>query len=426
MNRDVLRTISVAVSSVAVTMFEVDVQRMVRSATDARNWDISVVCESHSNQHVNQINVPSGSSDEEDSFQVQSISRIDTSELNTVKSDNCKDFNKWLLDVIVKGHTIEARVDTGAEVSTISKKVFLEIGCNKVTKTNARLVGYGSREIPVIGRAKLSVVVPNGKSELVTFYVTDSDNHTLLGMPAIRTLELIPQLGEVYQVSEDLDEAKALIRKYSEVFEGLGKFGDPVELVLKDTAEPRAVPTRLIPQNMRGKLKAELSRLREAGVIVRDTDPGQWISPLVLVNKPNGDLRLCLDPQYLNTQLVRAQCVIQTTTEIFSRISGSEYYTTVDAKQGFHQIRLDERSSQLTSFITPYGKFRYVRLPMGICNAPEIFHQRMSDAMSDIPGVEVYIDDIMVHAPTLEVHNRRLELVLKRCKEVGRSHTKSR
>ena len=330
--------------------------------------------------------------------------------------------NKWILKLIVKGKTIDTRVDTGAEVSTIFKKLFLYLGCREAKKTKARLVGYGDKPIPVIGHVKLSVRVPSGRSETVKFYITDNDNATLLGMPAIKALGLLPKL-EINQVggNDTLDSVSKQnwVDKYPEVFNGLGKFGEPVKLELKSGATPKAVPARLVPHKKRRKLKVELDKLVKSEVIVKDTTPVQWLSPLVLVDKPNGDLRLCLDPHYLNTQVVRAQCAIPTTPEIFSRISGSKYFTALDAKQGFHQIPLDSESSKLTSFITPYGKFRYLRLPMGISNAPEIFHQRLVDAMSDLDGVEVYIDDILIHAPTLTEHNNRLEQVMERCKQLG-------
>jgi hypothetical protein len=157
----------------------------------------------------------------------------------------------------------------------------------------------------------------------------------------------------------------------------------------------------------------------DQGVIVRDTSPVEWFSPLVLVNKPNGDLRVCLDPQYLNKQLVRAQCAIPTTTEIFADIAGSKYFSTFDAKSGFHQIPLDEPSSKLLSLVTPFGKFRFVRLGMGICNASEIFHQIMVDAFANIKGVEVYIDDVMVHSPTKEGHGSAMKQVLEISRAIG-------
>lgn len=154
-------------------------------------------------------------------------------------------------------------------------------------------------------------------------------------------------------------------------------------------------------------------------IIARDKEPSAWFSPPVIVNKPERSIRLCLDPQYLNTQLVRTRCALSTPTEIFSRINGSQWFTCPDGKQGFHQLELDPKSSQLTSFLTPFGKYRYLRMPMGITNAPELFSQTILDLLKDIPGVECYIDDVLVHAKTMEEHNAQLEAVLERFSKAG-------
>ena len=336
--------------------------------------------------------------------------------VNTIDTSSHNGFlkaNKWLLTVSIQGYKIETKVDTGAQVSTMSLSQFIKLGGKKVTRTSTRLTGYGNKEITVIGRVKLDVSLRNGKSAVVKFYVTDDDNQTLLGMPAIQDLQLLSNV----KVIDDINES--LSGEYDDVFTGLGKVGEPVSLQLKHDAKPRAVPPRVVPHRLKQKLKKELDKLVSQGVIVKDTSPTQWLCPLVLVHKPSGDLRLVLDPQYLNTQLVRAPCAIPTTTEIFSKLSGSKYFSTLDAKSSFHQIPLDDESSKLLSFVTPFGKFRYVRLGMGICNASEIFHQTMMDNFSDLPGVEIYIDDILVHAPTKQEHDSRLKMVLERCRKIG-------
>ena len=335
--------------------------------------------------------------------------------MHNIESTGVVSNNKWLLNVLICNQSVEAKVDTGAECSTISKALFLKLGLSKVTRTRKRLEGNSGSGIAVIGKSKLSVVVLNGQTATVKFYVTDNDNQMLLGMPAITDLGLLPKV-RIEQVSA---KSHKVLSDYKDVFTGLGRVGEPVELVLKASAKPKAVPPRLVPNNLRGKLKKELDKLLDQGVIVRDTSPSEWLCPIVMAYKPSGEMRLCLNPQYLNKQLVRAQCAIPTTPEIFGRISGSKVFTTLDAKQGFHQIPLDEKSSKMLSFVTPFGKFRYVRLGMGICNASEIFHQTMVDAFADIPGVEVYIDDLLVHAPTSEEHDVRLEKVLERCRTIG-------
>ena len=144
------------------------------------------------------------------------------------------------------------------EVSTISK-VFLGLGCNKVTSTKSRLTGYDNQKIQVVGHAKLSVTVPSGKSAVVKFYVADNDNQTLLGMPAIAALELLATRS-VNQVSEKpkMLTKQKLVDSHPDVFKGLGKFGDIVALELKSTAAPKAIPARLVPLKKRQRLQVEL------------------------------------------------------------------------------------------------------------------------------------------------------------------------
>lgn len=108
-----------------------------------------------------------------------------------------------------------------------------------------------------------------------------------------------------------------------------------------------------------------------------------------------------------------------TATEIFSHLQGSSVFSCLDGRQGFHQIPLTHESSRLTCLVTPFGRFRFLCCPVGICNAPEIFHAKMVEIVQGIPGVEAYIDDILVHAPTLESHDVRLAQVLEHCQRAG-------
>ena len=159
-------------------------------------------------------------------------------------------------------------------------------------------------------------------------------------------------------------------------------------------------------------LVSELNHLETMGIICRDDELSECLSPTVIVRKPNGEVRLFLDPQHLNSQLIRTQCAMNTTTEIFSRLKGSKVLSCLDGRQGFYQLPLTHESSRLTCFVTPFGKFRYLRCPMGICNALEIFHALMVENVKDIPGVEVYIDDLLIPSPTLDLHDARLREVL--------------
>ena len=104
---------------------------------------------------------------------------------------------------------------------------------------------------------------------------------------------------------------------------------------------------------------------------------------------------------------------IPTFEELVSRLNGAVKFSKLDAKSGFYQIPLKEASRDLTCFITPFGRYRYKHLPMGIKVAPEIFQRKIEELLKDLPGVICYMDDILVFGRTGEEHDENLKKVLK-------------
>ena len=98
---------------------------------------------------------------------------------------------------------------------------------------------------------------------------------------------------------------------------------------------------------------------------------------------------------------------------------GARYFSSLDAASGFWQIPLDPESAPLTTFLTPFGRFHFNRLPFGITSAPEVFQQRIVSILGDIPNVVVYMDDILVFAPTQEIHDATLEAVQTALADAG-------
>lgn len=351
-------------------------------------------------------------SDNQEYFNVNCIFPVDSSH---------KINSEWLVGLNVKGLTHRVKVDTGAEVNVMSIDTLKNLGVNTVARSGATLSGYSGYKIQVVGKVDLPVAltspIDSTQNEIIAqFYVINQSAVTLLGLPTSRDLGLLPSF--VSEVTEATGVAQ-ILEKHSAVFKGLGKHQKTVSLKLKPDAVPKALPTKHIPSGVREKLKRELDNLEKTGIICKDNEPAEWLSPIVVVNKPNGAIRICLNPQHLNSQLVRSHCMLPTTEEIFSRIAGSCCFSTLDAKQGFHQVPLDDKSSKLVGFLTPYGKYRYLRLPMGLSVAAELFHQLMVDALTDIPGVEVFIDDVLIHGKSLSQHNDGLEQVFAKLKQVG-------
>ena len=124
-----------------------------------------------------------------------------------------------------------------------------------------------------------------------------------------------------------------------------------------------------------------------------------------------------IDPRPLNKAIKREHYHLPTTEEITTRLSGAKYFSTLDACSGFWQIPLDEESSMLTTFGTPFGRYRYTRMPFGIHSAQEVFHKRLHELFHDLDGVETDIDDILVWGRTVQEHDERLEKTLQRARQ---------
>jgi len=146
---------------------------------------------------------------------------------------------------------------------------------------------------------------------------------------------------------------------------------------------------------------------------------------MVVVPKKNGSLRICLDPKDLNKAIQRQHYPLPTIEDIATRLYGAKVFTIVDVKNGFWHVALDEHLSYLTTFHTPFGRYRWRRMPFGICSAPEIFQRKIHEIIEKLQGVEVVADDFLVvgHGESCEEanrdHDKNLDAFLRRCAEKG-------
>ena len=111
--------------------------------------------------------------------------------------------------------------------------------------------------------------------------------------------------------------------------------------------------------------------MEEMGVIAKEEQPTDWISSLVTVKKPNGKIRVCIDPKPLNRALIRSQYLMPTLEDLLPELAEARIFSVLDVRNGFWHLSLDDQSSKLTSFGTPFGKYRWKRLRFGVSTAPE-------------------------------------------------------
>lgn len=187
---------------------------------------------------------------------------------------------------------------------------------------------------------------------------------------------------------------------------------------LKDETPIKQRPRPIHPRDYEA-VKKHLKTLLDAGVIRESESP--FSSPIVVVRKKNGDVRLCVDYRKLNLQTIKDSYALPNLEESFSALAGSKWFSVMDLKSGYYQIEMNESDKHKTAFVCPFGFWEFNRMPQGVTNAPSTFQRLMEKCMSDIhlKEVLVFLDDLIVFSNTLEEHETRLIHVLSRLEEYG-------
>jgi len=140
---------------------------------------------------------------------------------------------------------------------------------------------------------------------------------------------------------------------------------------------------------------------------------------MVVVNKKNGGVRVCVDLKPLNRCVLREHHPLPKIDETLAQLSGATIFSKLDVNSGFWQVPLSENSKLLRTFITPFGCYCYNKLPFEISSAPEHFQRRMSSLLDSLQEVFCVMDDILVFRQSQEQHDTRLDSVLNRLSSSG-------
>ena len=162
-----------------------------------------------------------------------------------------------------------------------------------------------------------------------------------------------------------------------------------------------------------------IAEMEEMGVISPVIEPTDWCSGIVVVFKNNGSVNICVDMTKLNENVKRERHLLPSVEQTLGQLGGVQVFTKLDENSGFWQIPLDTKSSLLTTFTTPFGRFRFNHLSFGITSAPEHFQRRMSTILSGLGGVVCQADDILIYGKSQEEHDQNLQNVLQKLRETG-------
>ena len=233
-------------------------------------------------------------------------------------------------------------------------------------------------------------------------------------------------LKEVVAAAEHLTEEQQqmlleVLTKHEELFDGtLGNWKDvQYDIELRQGAEPYHARAFPIPRIHTQTLKNEVERLCRLGVL-KKVNRSEWAAPTFIIPKKDGTVRFISDFRELNKRIKRKPFPMPKIQDMLVNLEGFQYASSLDLNMGYYHIELTPNSKSYCTIVLPFGKYEYQRLPMGLCNSPDIFQEKMSELMSDLEFVRVYIDDLLTLTKgTFEDHLEKLDEVLRRVKDAG-------
>lgn len=310
---------------------------------------------------------------------------------------------------------VNFKCDTGAQVNVLSLSDLKKIVNDEDlywSVTNIQLEVFGGSRIKPLGNRVLTVY-KNDRIFNTDFIILKENVKPILGLQTLIEFKMLSNINSIKQNND----VNTLINKYGELFQGVGQFEETLELRIRPGIEPVIKPPRRIPYALRSRLEDKLKALESYHIIKKVDHPKSFVNNLVIIEKKDKTLRLCLDPKDLNKALMKEHHLIPTYEEIVSKLTNKRVFSVLDLSDGFYNIKLTEASSDLCTFSTPFGCYKFLRLPFGISVAPEIFQKYNEKTFGDISGVIIYCDDLLIAASSEEEHDNILKQVFERAKK---------
>lgn len=369
------------------------------------------MCRSKVKQKVNFVNENLDNNESDNDEESASIGHV--FQVNT-KLDSS------LIEVLIEGKSVKTLIDSGASVNCLDKQTFnlVKTPSTKLQKSNVKIYPYASQiPLKLVGVSSLTVNV-KGKQHKILFHIIDGKCKPIIGLKCATDLGMIKICVNSTEAHKNSSNIDSILYEYKDRFEGLGKLKDfQLKLHIDKNVQPVAQPARKMPFKMREQVKEKLEEMLKDGLIEKVEGPTLWLSPLVVVPKPNNDIRLCIDMRQANAAVQRERFPLPNIDETLEEMNGAKIFSKLDLKQGFYQIELEPESRDITNFVTYDGIYKFCRLNFGISCAPEIYQRIIQQTLLGISGCKNISDDIIIFAKTQTEHDEILRKVLMKLRE---------
>ena len=346
--------------------------------------------------------------------------------------------------------SLHVKVDTRAGGNVLPLHVFRCLYPDQISPAglptgldhvNTRLTAYNESHIPLYGALHGPITwqpeCPGACPHRVKsyWYIADTPGPTILGLPSSEKLVVVKMNCAITvrqpsthpasttvatnkpatapEAAKPIRSTDDLINEFLDQFKGIGRFPGEYKIQLRHDAYPVIHAPRKCPITLRPKVKEHLYKMECLGVITHVDEPMDWVSSITYVQKANGELRLCLDPHDLNEAIHHDHHKMPTVQEVAHEFAHSRFFTKLDARHGYWSIVLDQDSSMLTTFNSPFGRYCFLQLPFGLVCSQDIFQKKMDQILEECQGCIGIADNITVHGWTEAEHDAHLQDLMR-------------
>ena len=359
---------------------------------------------------------------------------LDSLRLNEITANTDRETIWVRLDI--EHQNIEMELDTGSALTIVNEQDYQRHWPHlPLKRANLTLRTYTGQKVYPKGKIRVTVTYRKKSYPDMYVYVLPKGGAPLLGREWMRKLQLdwrsIQALtpGETEGTTSSPTRLADILAESADVFQdGLGLLKGISATIEVDTqATPKYFKARPVPYAIRPAVEAELDNLERAGVLSR-VDHSDWATPVVPVMKkspPNTPpelqrIRLCGDFKVtLNPVLKPVQYPLPRIDDIFASLTNGKRFSKIDLAQAYLQMEVEGNSRQYLTINTHKGLYQYNRLVFGVASAPAIWQKAMDQILQGIPGVQCYLDDILITGETEDTHLANLRQVLQRLAQFG-------
>ena len=351
------------------------------------------------------------------------------------------------------GKECSFKVDKGSDVTIINSK-FVTKEKRKILSEHLNLRYPTGEKVPVESQVEIKVEI--GKYVVqVPMFVAEINDDCLLGVDFLKIVNLEQTFKNVFGALELIEETTRIevfcekvpislkelfeensqnlnylekgifanfLREFEDVFSENVVAGNcnVVEHVInvQDSSPIKQVPRR-IPIQMRGEVDKIIEEMRSRGVIEESQSP--WVSPAVLVKKKDGSIRFCVDFRKLNAVTIKDLYPLPRIDDILDQLSGNSWFSTLDLKSGYWQLKIRSEDKIKTAFSIGKGLWQFTVMPFGLCNAPATFERLIEEVLRDLISkiCLVYLDDVIIYGKSFAEMMENLEKIFLRLRKIN-------